>query len=500
MALLAGWGQAHVIIVAHRMTHIRARTAFLFVLAIYLVTAGGHVDTIDADASIETAYAILHNGTLATHPQQPDPMLYRETPSGEISKMGWVLPIVYLPYVVLSKCLSVVLPIPERLFSEFLISFVNSFLTLAILLFVYMHLRWSGHQSSQATFICLVLGLGTLLFPYAKTVHREPLQALLLVALAVTVFHPEKTKLADGFWIGLLASLGFLTKMALVLPMLPFLALYLAKANARNRLLFLICPLIGGFTQSLIGLVYYGTPFNNGYGPEVLTLASPVWTTPLPRGIFEQWLAWDTGLLPHCPVVILPIALTVREAFHKRLTLKTAVVLFAIALQTILYARWFSPTGGAALGPRYLIVVLPLFALLIPTTEWQLNLSTQLRFFVVLLLSWSFFQQTVNASVKAQQYWSMRALSAHGLPMPHWMANIELFFHKSEAGSEMYDPQTFGGEDPAPLDLRGFKTLTGLDYWWLHASRLWAENEPLKKSEPKPITIGQMHTHTHSGP
>lgn len=287
--------------------------------------------------------------------------------------------------------------------------------------------------------------------------------------------------------------MGFLTKAALIVPMIPLAGYYFFKGNRRDRVLLLVAPLLAASLQAAIGQYYYGSPLKNGYSAEVVGFSSQVWSTPLLSGLYEQWFSWDTGLIPHCPLVLVALLAAAGELLRKRARPEVPIVLLVIAFQTFLYAKWFSPSGGAALGPRYLVVVLPLFAFLLPTTEWQLAPSTQLRFFVVLLLSWSFFQQTVNASVKPQQYWSMRALSESGLPMPHWMANIELFFQKSEAGNEIYDPETFGGEGSAPLDLRSFKTLSGLNYWWLHASRLLVEKEALKKSGPKAITVGQVH-------
>ena len=197
-------------------------------------------------------------------------------------------------------------------------------------------------------------------------------------------------------------------------------------------------------------------------------------------------------------------------------TVFDSLVLSTVFLQAGLHARWVWPTGGQALGPRYLVPALPLVSLLLLKPEtWKGirgGLSTFLKLVVILSLGF----ELVQTSVKTQEYWTLKQKAfsrfewglptclqwrsseenvclqtARGLILtdPHWMANFKMFWNKLSGKSEQYRLTDFGGHSNRVIDLSTFTSFQGFNYWWGHIPRFLKQ---AKEASPKSEAVAQV--------
>lgn len=165
-------------------------SGYFFLALFYLFCAAGYVDSSDATPSVETAIQLVDHGTFAmTELGHSDRMFYTHGKAGcTYSKMGITFPLLYTVPVLLAKMLAPLFP-DKRLLIGFLVSLINPIITACIILLLYVFFR-RRHGIPHAIAIIAVAGLGTLLLPYSKTCHREPLQALCLLGSFVFFYGP----------------------------------------------------------------------------------------------------------------------------------------------------------------------------------------------------------------------------------------------------------------------------------------------------------------------
>jgi hypothetical protein len=222
------------------------------------------------------------------------------------------------------------------------------------------------------TVAAIVLGLGTLVLPYATMLYNHVLAALLAFA-AFVVLHGERRsapRLAPLVVAGALAGLGVTTEYANVLAA----AVLLGYAAARGRPLRRALAYGGGLLLGVAPLLAYnvwafGSPFHNSYSGRLLRggesfggSSSAGDQLPIPRGpaLLEN-LASSTGIAILAPVVVWGAAglvLVWRRGW--RAEALTAVGIGALFLAYV--SSYGASFGGFGPGQRYLIPVLPFVA------------------------------------------------------------------------------------------------------------------------------------------
>lgn len=469
----------------------RAGSLFAALLVLYLGVAAGYVDTIDAEPSVRTARAIVENGTFELHPTFPDEALYyRNRDGGWFTKVGLAMPAIYLPAVAFTHVIRYRLPFPEAWLIAFLVAITNAFITAAVITVLSLYLEKS-QPIATARWLAIIAGTATYLFAYSKTAHREPLQSLCLLLAFAPAF-------GYSYWIaGIGMALGMLTKVGLLVTLLPAGLWCLASAwkseTRRTNLIALAVPVGASaaiwLTFSILCLDGMHTGFT-GYGPRVTNFQSVVWYTPFSEGVFRQWFSWREGIFAYSPILFLVFAVAVfcrRERFSPIDLCLTAT----IALQTSLHAKWFNPLGGSCLGPRYLVVIVPLVFLLARHGRWQWPRSRLARVAVVGIVTYSIALQLVFVAVKPQMFWTMQAAARQTLDVPHWRANLKFFWHKLRFNDEKYAVADFGGDGERVIDLEFARTLIGFNFWWLHYRRLAqtpsTPENPMPRYEPQSI-------------
>ena len=444
----------------------------LAVIPIYLFTACGYVDTIDAEASIEAAKALVDHGSFGIYVSSANPVLFAKGKDGRFySKLGILMPVLYAPLVKAARALSTQLDLPESVLIHALVSFLNPLLSSLLIGLLFGVLRSSGCSFKESIYLAGTAAFTTLVFPYSKTSHREPIQALFLLVVYAGALGSHSNYLLSG----VCCALGILTKQAFIVSAIPALLLLLAgsvrRRDARSSILLFFPVLLSGIAWSLFSQLAFGTALESGYSSAVMTLKPGVWSTPLFSGLHQQFTSVDSGFFVNNPVLVLPLLWLVWKATHRKLLLVDWSILAAFLLQGTLYAKWAFPTGGCNLGPRYLIVVLPLAFLLVRDFLPHLLKHRGFTSLSLVLLIISFGMQVTSVCVRPQQFWTLKQRASVTVDYPHWLANMKFFAHKFRGQKEIYTPSAFGLQKGVDMNLEDVRTLKGFNFWWLHARR-----------------------------
>jgi hypothetical protein len=469
---------------------------FSFSLFAYLFCAAGYIDTIDAEASVQAAKALLERGSLRIIDEPISAVEYTVKRDGQYSKMGLTPIVLYLPVVAAAKVLTYCGG-TERLCTAFLISLVNPILTALLLLVLFEFFCSQGYSPSSTLRICLVAGFCTLLLPYSKTAHREILQAVGLTCFYCLASRSTSSYLKTAWLCGVCMAALLLIKQALLVPLVPALVFvcYRFRGNLRVLLPALFtCGLGAWFGWWFYWKQIVRAKSITGYAPATTDFPGTSWSHPFLSGLAEQFLGIQNGLLWYCPLVLVVVVAVVLKGMRRQWSLLDTCLLSTIVAQAALHAVWFSPTGEGPLGPRYLVAVLPMMVMLIANAPWNPGRFARLALSVLVL--WSFSLQLVNTCVKGNQYFSMvamaRAKSAGLQPYPQWWVNLRLFSYKLQGLPEIYPAQMVGKGAAIDewIDVRPYFTLQGMNFWWSHslkanAFRGTASHELTALSQPR---------------
>ena len=354
---------------------------FLFLLAVYLLTYTPRINSSDGIAMFATAESLVRRGALDVEQirwmglQQGtyglDGLLY--------SRKGIGVPLGLLPLVWLGLTAPGLGPVSLSLLFNALVTALTAVVLLS-------YLTRLGFNQRSALLIALAFGLGTLAWPYAKSLFSDPFSGLLLLAAAWLLLAFRRTghsRYALGA--GLLLGWNVATRYAeaLFLPVFGLLLLYygwkitnyelrftnvkfvIRRSSFVTSVLAFAAPIAAvGLSLMAFNLSRYGDPFNTGYLPT--ETFSAVWW----RGIAGQLVSPGRGLLLYSPVLILTFFSA--PAFFRRHRPEAVLALSIILMHLLLYGKWFMWHGGFAWGPRFLIPTLPFWALLLaPVAAWR---------------------------------------------------------------------------------------------------------------------------------
>lgn len=447
---------------------------FLACLLINFFCSAGHNDSVDAGASIDTAAALVERFSFRV--ERSEQVLYfaRGRDGGDYTKLGLVHPFLYVPAVVAGKALANT-KTDEKRWTDFFVSLTNPLFHAMLVALLFFSFTRSGVTNRRALLFSLGTGYATLLFPYAKTCHREIFQALLFTAAFVMASRPGGVDRKSAWGCGIFATLIFLGKMGLILSVLPILFYAASQSIDRSwrRFIPLLLPLVLG---GLVWVIYWkgivGTESVTGYGPQIArTGKNSAWPTAFWWGMFIQFFQYQRGLFWLSPVVAVAAAIWIIKAFKKQLDTLDIVVILTIVVHAAVHAKWFDPTGRGPLGPRYLLAVIPLLAFSLrglPT----LALGRMWAAFALILLIWSSIYQAAFILIKPQMYVTIRQM---GAPVPWrsyeapWTATFRIIGHKLRGEPEVYSTAMFNPTRPAvDCDLRPHASYAGFNFWWAH--------------------------------
>lgn len=393
-----------------------ALAVFALLLAIYTATFTGHPEVSDGEIEFQTTSALARRGSFALGGTPEAERILEEarrwssvsgafpvTRSGSDSESdqgddwyAWFGPgqaILALPLYGTGRILSGLFPnIEERhaattrygaarseYFPHLLVGWRNPLLaalTGALLVLCARHLGTSRH----AAFIAALLwGLTTFAWPQARSTLSD-VQATFLLFLAfhgILRLRARLVALDPVGWgppmqIGLCLGVASLTRIAVLPAVIALLGVmvWVARHHRRPgdssaiggevRVFLRAGAALGACLVLLLAFnqLRFGHPLETGYGPAL----KGFFGFPIQRGLAGLFLSPGRGLLPLAPTVLLLIpALSRLRREGDRLCLGTlAVMIPAVLLPVAASGSWH---GAWSFGPRYILPLLPFFAL-----------------------------------------------------------------------------------------------------------------------------------------
>ena len=447
------------------------------VLAVYMLTAKGHVEIIDTDYSLSTARAILEDGSLLIEP--PDPAVGAHASvliDGKMySKYGIGLVLIFLPIVAFAKGMSLLPGLQEAQVTGFLVSFYNLPFAVGALYFFYRICRQLGAKKRAACLTTLVMGVGTSFWKYTVTDFSEVTQLCLMLGAVFYVFRSENNDMvkASVFFSGL-----FLLKLANIVIWGP-LALYLflrhgfCMHGAKKVAVFASVVFFTGLFLLLYNYLRFGSPLSTGYG-----YAGPIFTMEyFKRDIIGFFTSPQRGIFHYNPILL--AALFIWPAFLRKFTKEGICFILITLVWSTMMASWASYQGGWAWGNRLLLPLIPIILLPLAFINLEKKWKAGVLFAVFLV---SFCVQLVSVFQHTHEYFVILSemdadpeVAPHkrGMP-PQFLGNAILLHQKLSGRSGEYSYQAFLGENTHKdlankiISTHQYDSYQGLHAWPFH--------------------------------
>ena len=364
---------------------------------------------------------------------------------------------------------------PEQLafFTRFGFSFVNAPIVALTCALLVPLARQLGYPAAPSLALGLGAGVATPLWPYAKHDFAEPLAALCLVGAVLLGLRPG-APLRRAAFAGTIAVCAVGARYTAVWA-LPLLGISIRSPRAMAA--FFALPLLAGFAALVTGrlpAIWSGAAQGLGLG----WLDFSLW-----NGLYGLLVSPGKGLLWYMPVAVLALAGVVPFVRAQRWR---AFIFLGLPVAYLLTYGSKGVWHGGGWGPRYLVAVIPLLAVVsLPTLAWLLRgASRPTRWAATALVVVSVGVQALGALKHPNLYAVM--FRDHVLPgLPEYgrqlggpaAAGYWRHFGGPEAGRQLARP--LSGIDPsAPL--------RGLGY-------AYAESGPLRLTyearEPHTLTL-----------
>lgn len=343
----------------------RPAAVFLLVLGVGLIVSGGHSYSTDEETYLANLRAALHGEhSIVVSQQDASAMLLVPDNDGGVTSFYGVGTIVFnLPAYAVGRTVATIVPAPFEEPALRLFFFGNGAVVLALTAACLVAIgRALGTSDRQATLVALAYATGTFAFVTAKTGFAETWTACFVTIAILQVLrwrsapHVGRHVMLTGL------ALGAATMMrsSAVLLVVPFVLLVGLTAPQRTRLRHLAL-LAAGLSVPFAAVALnnwwrWGNPLDAGY-------EQMVYTTPVYEGVYGLFLSSGRGLFWFAPITLLAV-FVIGRAWRASMPV-TMLLVGCILVQVALFSRFVPWSGGNAFGPRYLLSVLPAFAVLV---------------------------------------------------------------------------------------------------------------------------------------
>lgn len=343
---------------------------FVIFLAFYTLTMSGHLYSIDDIMKLEVTKNIIEKGTIAI--AIPGLGNYSPFPIGQS--------IVWIPFYLIARYSASLAPpgLSEHII-EFCVSWYNVPITALMIMCIFLLLISLGFNKKSSLATCIIVGLGTIIFPYSKQAWSEPTVGLLLI-ISLLVFNKyiKRPGVIKAFFIGIIIGLSGTFRHETIILSLPFIIAILIvpkDIGTRSRLVHLLFFSLGIMIFWSFNLLYnyarYGNIFTTGYPAVVSALTTPGTYSGVRflRGLGRLLFSLSKSVIIFSVPIIL-FFFSIRR-FYSRNRAFTLVLVSII----IMVVTFFSFVGGSswAWGERYLVYIVPLF--LVPVVALIQNSS-----------------------------------------------------------------------------------------------------------------------------
>lgn len=230
-----------------------------------------------------------------------------------------------------------------------------------------------GTPARPALWLSLLLGGASVMWPYGTSFYTEAWQAAAMTWAAAWLIEARS---ADRAAVRVIAAAVLLTLMGLVkVTSLVFAPAFViaalidrsARPQDRFKVALALAVAIGVATAAHLGWNYYrfGSLGEFGYDWSETIPSPPPRTfvlSDLPRGLMVLLASPGKSLLLWAPIVVLSVPSVSRMVARDRALALGALTALGVGL--VFYAAYLFPEGGYAHGPRHLVPIVPLMALL----------------------------------------------------------------------------------------------------------------------------------------
>lgn len=390
-----------------------ARVAlFLLCASIYLLFAPGRILFPDDEIVFQTTQSLWEDGDLAIDgiPKRTGELEGRPdgtfgwAPGVDGKRYGFfghALSVVALPMYGLGKLAAAHAPetwrhairsdhyflhrrSPQADWPRLFVSLTNCFVTAASVVLLAMWVAALGYRPRIAALVGLAWGLGTSAWAYAGTFLSEPLSATLLVAggLLVTRYldlrEHDPLRARTRLWLAAVAVTASVFCHVLNLLTAAVFACWLLAdawrrgAWRREAAAWGGALAIGAIGLSLLGLsqwLRFGDPWQTGRYDHYSSFVVPG------EGLLALLVGPGRSVLLYSPALI--VALPGARALWRRHRGVATLVLAVFVVRWVFVASRSDWWGGWAIGPRYLLPIVPL--LVLPLAEVLARATTRAR-------------------------------------------------------------------------------------------------------------------------
>jgi len=420
----------------------RAVGLYLLVAAVYVLTSPGRIDSIDGQIRYEVTHSLVEVG----RPAIRDPALKRfgvRTPEGEVYAAYGIAPsLTPLPLVWLGGLRDG----PREELRRFLFALADPLLGALIAPLLYLFLLELGVAPRSALGWTLASSFATLLWPASDTVLEQVQHALLALVAVYLGFlsgHRGSAVLAAGGGLAAGLLLLYQESYALLVPTLA-LAARAGGRTGRSTPLGRVLVFLGTAGLGLVGWVEYnqlrfGLPLASGRlggGGHPPLLGNPL------EGLAALLVSPGKGILFYSPLVVASVIAF--PAFRRRWPELASVVAAATAVHGLFVASLSIFHGDWCWGPRYLVVLLPLWALALPFLP-RFRLRQPL---VAALVAAGVVVQLLGLSLVHERFFYERQL-----PTYFWYRDTAFYFRESALTARVGEiASTVAGRVPETAD------------------------------------------------
>ncbi|MBC7252280.1 MAG: hypothetical protein H5T62_18635 [Anaerolineae bacterium] len=234
---------------------------------------------------------------------------------------------------------------------------------------LYLIVHHLGYSPACGVTVALMYGLGTISWPYTRTLFREPLLTFLYVGAFLCLLLWSKSS-HPGFallcFFALMLSVGVKLTSVIVLPIYAAVMFYSLRSVRWRTRLILAGILLGGGLALCFSMLYFrrgSSPTSELRGFFYAFLQTPPHV--IATRIYGLLLSPGKGLFLFSPVLFL--SLFGLPAFWRRARAELLVIGGTLAVYLLSYGQYSVWWGGACWGPRFLVPLVPL--LILPAAE-----------------------------------------------------------------------------------------------------------------------------------
>jgi hypothetical protein len=286
--------------------------------------------------------------------------------------------IVYFPFYWLKKIIN----FGHQATTETIITYLVIGIPSAIAGSLMYILCWYLSRSRfQAYLVTLTVTLGTMYFPYSITFFSHQFTSSLLFVAFLLIFllkeRPEKWKKGYSFLLGSLMGWALISDFQSIIIIFALVAYYffvLWRNRTYWRFRSIILPMLGGLIPVLLQLAYNKLCFGNFFTIGYATESNPQFSSGMAQGIMGiHWPSLSVlyymtvhptmGLFWQSPALLLSVAGVVIIFLERRYRIEAILAMFIIVVFLVIMSGYYMWWGGSALGPRFIIPMLPFFCI-----------------------------------------------------------------------------------------------------------------------------------------